>query len=238
MPTNYPGNPLATQAPAYPPAFDNVPVLSLPADADGLNTSSVLQAFKCLADYTAWVIGQVAPYRGIRLWNSGTTYTTGHVVVSPADARLYRALQESLNEEPDGNSAYWSRCDYSEAEIRGIAADYVEATAGWTVSHGASIARATMVSFAYGLMKIITFTLASVPFNNYADVDLNGATTKLASLLTSVQVSVMSDGYTYGCQVGSNPNIGGDPNVVRVWCKPNAGHPGSLADVGVTIVGY
>jgi hypothetical protein len=53
MPTNYTGNPTATQPPAAAPAPGVLPILVLPADGDPANAASVAQAYKVLADYVA-----------------------------------------------------------------------------------------------------------------------------------------------------------------------------------------
>lgn len=56
MPTVYPGNRTATQAPSAPPEPEGVITASLPADGDPPNASTFAQAFKVLADFIAWLL--------------------------------------------------------------------------------------------------------------------------------------------------------------------------------------
>ncbi len=55
MPTNYTGDPTATQAPAATPNPEGAPIVALPADGDPPNASTFAQAFKVVADFTAWL---------------------------------------------------------------------------------------------------------------------------------------------------------------------------------------
>lgn len=55
MPSNYTGNPAATQAPAAAPGANVAPILALPVDADAFNSAAFYQEFKALADYVAWL---------------------------------------------------------------------------------------------------------------------------------------------------------------------------------------
>lgn len=56
MPTNYTGSATATQSPGAQPAPGVVPVVALPVDADALNSASIYQPFKELADYVAYLM--------------------------------------------------------------------------------------------------------------------------------------------------------------------------------------
>lgn len=55
MSNSYTGNPTATQSPAAQPAPKVAPIISIPADTDAANIESITQAFKCLADYVAYL---------------------------------------------------------------------------------------------------------------------------------------------------------------------------------------
>lgn len=54
MPSQYTGNPTATQSPASAPGDAVDVILNLPVDGDTPNASSVYQMVKVLADWTAW----------------------------------------------------------------------------------------------------------------------------------------------------------------------------------------
>ncbi len=55
MPTNYPGDPTATEAPSVAPDEDDVPTVALPADGDNENAATWAQPTKVLADWIAWL---------------------------------------------------------------------------------------------------------------------------------------------------------------------------------------
>jgi len=251
MPVAYNPDPTAAQPPSPAPTLNEGvnPILNLPEDGvDDFSASTWDQAFKVAGDWITFLKQRLALFLGIRYWRGTDTFGPGMVVVNLQDARIYRGKATSLNQRPDvgltqGESDYWARCDYSEKEIRQIGATHISALTGWTVSHGASISQVDMLTFdmltlpTLGLFKFITFRLINVPADSYCDVDLNGATTKLYTILLSAQVSMMTGGSPYGGMVGTNPNIGSDPNVLRVWYKKGAGDSGSLCDVAVTIIG-
>jgi hypothetical protein len=56
-PTNYDGDPTATQAPSDPPGVVNTLTVALPADGDPRNAATFAQPFKVLADWTAFMKG-------------------------------------------------------------------------------------------------------------------------------------------------------------------------------------
>jgi hypothetical protein len=55
MPTDYPGDPTATQAPSVAPAFGAVPTVRLPNDGEAGNVASIWQAIKAGADWIAFL---------------------------------------------------------------------------------------------------------------------------------------------------------------------------------------
>lgn len=55
MPTNYPGDPTATEAPSVSPLDDNGITVALPADGDNENAATWAQAYKVLADFVAFL---------------------------------------------------------------------------------------------------------------------------------------------------------------------------------------
>ncbi|MES2339291.1 MAG: hypothetical protein V4537_14450 [Pseudomonadota bacterium] len=56
MPSDYVGDETATQAPSAPPTPGARPTVHQPSDGDALNAASVLQDFKVLADFEAWLM--------------------------------------------------------------------------------------------------------------------------------------------------------------------------------------
>lgn len=68
MPSNYTGNPTATQAPGPQPALGALPIASLPIDGDALTAASVAQSFKESLDFAAFNAGR--PINSI--WGSGS----------------------------------------------------------------------------------------------------------------------------------------------------------------------
>lgn len=55
MSTTVTGNPTAAESPSPAPGPGAVPILTIPGDGEGASIASVLQAFKTLADFTAWL---------------------------------------------------------------------------------------------------------------------------------------------------------------------------------------
>jgi hypothetical protein len=60
MASLYTGVPTAAQSPSPAPSADGAPILSLPSDGDAANAASIAQAFKALADFSAWSTGMGA----------------------------------------------------------------------------------------------------------------------------------------------------------------------------------
>lgn len=60
MPSNYPGNATAVQAPGAAPGSGVAPILSLPADGDPDNAATFAQAFKECADYIAYIQSKIS----------------------------------------------------------------------------------------------------------------------------------------------------------------------------------
>lgn len=60
MPTDYDGDPTATQTPASAPGPSLGPTVRLPADGDPVNADSLAQALKVLADYATWMVSPTA----------------------------------------------------------------------------------------------------------------------------------------------------------------------------------
>ena len=65
MPTTYPGDPTATQAPADPPEGDGGISVNIPIASEARSVSSIAQAFKVFADYIAFLL---APFAKASAW--------------------------------------------------------------------------------------------------------------------------------------------------------------------------
>jgi hypothetical protein len=74
MPTDYPGDPAATEAPSVPPTPGVVPTVRIPNDGEARNVASITQALKVLADFTAWQMSPRAKASdwavALQLWQS------------------------------------------------------------------------------------------------------------------------------------------------------------------------
>lgn len=55
MPTDYTGDPAATQSPSGPPIPETAPVVRMPNDGEAANVASIYQELKALADHAAWL---------------------------------------------------------------------------------------------------------------------------------------------------------------------------------------
>jgi hypothetical protein len=55
MPTSYSGDPTASETPSPAPGPGAVPITKIPIDGEALNASSISQALKTLADFSAWL---------------------------------------------------------------------------------------------------------------------------------------------------------------------------------------
>lgn len=69
MSTNYPGDPLATEAPAAQPAYGVLPIARIPADGEADNVASISQFVKAAFDYMAWLMKPVA---NVAVWAQPT----------------------------------------------------------------------------------------------------------------------------------------------------------------------
>lgn len=56
MPSQYTGNPTATQTPSPPPTPGALPIFNLPVDGDDYAVSSIYQSLKATADFLAWLM--------------------------------------------------------------------------------------------------------------------------------------------------------------------------------------
>ena len=61
MPSNYTGNATATESPSATPGPGVAPTVTIPIDTvDPVNSSTVAQTFKVLADFVAWLTDMFA----------------------------------------------------------------------------------------------------------------------------------------------------------------------------------
>jgi hypothetical protein len=118
MPSNYTGNPIATQAPSAAPDLTNAPVGRLPTDGDTFNVSSILQGFKVSLDFIAFLQSRVKPFQGVRTWVNTTTYVAGDAVIY-SDGHTYRVIagQSPVAETLPTDASKWERWGYSDSEL-------------------------------------------------------------------------------------------------------------------------
>ena len=238
MATNYTADPTASQAPSPAPslAAGVLPILSVPADGDNLNASSVAQAFKTLADWTGFLKETIAPYRGTQLWSSTVTYSAGMTVLNPVDSRVYRSMIDgNINITPIGHNGAWAQCDYSSSEIEGISGALTNETVYPLVSNGGSCTKALQLAFANGGFSLIFMVLQNVPYANSVNVDMSSADCKFTSVCNGGFTSMMSDGFTHGGICGYNPVT--SPNVFSIWASQVTTGAAHTCNVGVLLWG-
>lgn len=238
MASQYTGDMTQVQPPSAAPSFAAAPVGNLPADGDGLNASSIAQAFKVCLDFIDFLRLMLKPFRGVREWDAGTTYLAGDLSIDPANQLAYRAVDSNTNKVPNSNPNNWARWGHTDAEAREICAKQTDSTGDISATAGATVARAFMLSFNTNALKKIEFVVENVPADSYTDVDLGSSATKFASYVETGHVSMNTGGVTYGGQVGLNLNLTGDKNKLRVWYKKSAGDSATAATVSVALMGY
>ncbi len=96
MPTNYTGNPSATQAPAPTPAAGSPPILALPVDGDALDVASIYQAHKAAADFIAFL---QSPFANGGAWSQD--------IMRFANARLAKKFGVDHAGLPGGHFLTW-----------------------------------------------------------------------------------------------------------------------------------
>jgi hypothetical protein len=237
MATNYTGNPAASQAPSPNPGFGVAPILSLPDDLDPLNASSIIQALKAVADWSAWLTNTLSPFRGITNWdNAFAGYTVGDVVEDTADHHVYRCIlaPPEVGFVPHTNPNYWVRIDWSSADVKQLAGKQTDSTGDITATHGAIVTGASMLAYNEGALKQILFQVSGVPLNGYTDIDLNASATKFGSVFLLGQATDNTAGSDFN-RVGLYTSLGGDRNVHRVWYTGSS-HT-STTTVGVCLWG-
>jgi hypothetical protein len=94
MPTNYTGNPIGVQAPSGAPGPNEPIILALPNDGEAANVASLLQPFRSLADFVAWLVSE-----GLR-GNVGLQYGDGFL----GDADITGTT--TLDENPGASACY------------------------------------------------------------------------------------------------------------------------------------
>jgi hypothetical protein len=215
MPSQYTGVPTASQSPSPAPGTGVAPILNLPTAGDLLTISSILQAFKALADWSAWASTRFLQLRGAFAWISTTTYQAGNIAIDNLDQHVYRALSTNGNMQPSTSPSVWERFDWSSDEVAANSGVLVTATTGIAASHGATVSTANMLSLCNGAFRMITFNVTGVPGNSFSDVDLNGSTTKFSSAIYTAQVTPL---FVSACApvCGATLSVGGDPNVIRI----------------------
>jgi hypothetical protein len=239
MPDTYTGSATGSHSPSPTPDFAHDVEVQIPLDGERFNSSAFAQAPEVLADWIEFLRGVLSAAKGVWQWDQSTTYAQYALVIDPSDGHLYWSRQAAnVGHAPHSSTYYWWRIDYTNSDIQDLAASVVRAFSGVSCSHGASVAEIHQVTFGGGLTRHISFSVQNVPTNSYTDVDLRSCDAKLTDRFVSAQVSLGSGGYSYGGEVGYNPNISDSPNIIRIWHKKTSGgDPATAVNVSVTIVG-
>lgn len=169
MPSQYIGNPAASQSPSPAPSLGSDqagdPIGSLPTDGDALNASSVLQALKVPLDWLAFLRRLLGAIVGVRFWEPGRTYDIDALVIG-SNHKTYRATGNSTNMDPTVSLAAWELWALDEAGVsnwvtRGTGALSDPLTAGILQSgHAATVSNGYAYRFPASPAKIVTFELA------------------------------------------------------------------------------
>jgi hypothetical protein len=195
MATEYTGNPGTAQAPSPVPSLGSDsagdPVGNLPADGDSLNASSVAQAMKVPMDWIALFRRTLAPYKGVRTWDSGTAYVQYDLV--QAAGVVYQAVTSSTNRSV-GDPTYWTPCYITAAQITALMQSLSYGVSVDTSATDISSTHGTLVSLSVlfttigysTLVKRLCFRLA-FSSDGTATVTLSGA--KEFTKINSVQVT-------------------------------------------------
>jgi len=131
MASNYQGDMTQTQPPSALPSFAAAPIGSLPADGDALNASSVVQAYKACLDYLDFLRVKLAPFVGVRQYDSGYAYSIGDLVLYTTDNLHYRCTADVTGGTgPAADTAHWARFAIDLGTLSG------QALSGFTVSTG------------------------------------------------------------------------------------------------------
>ena len=240
MPTEYNGTETGSHPPSATPAFNHTVKVNLPADGDPASASTLNQPAQVLADWVDFLRHRLSFDRGVNTWTIDWAYVAGDVVVDDDDHRIYRCVTGNTGLRPSNNSALgeeWARCDYSFTEIQALGADLNYGYSGITCSNGASANPATLLKFFSDAFRVIFVQIQSVPFDSSSTVDFTGSAAKFGSMCLGGLVSMNSGGYSYGGQVGVQPNVGGDKNVCTIWAKKGNGDPGSACTVSLILFG-
>jgi hypothetical protein len=209
MSSNYTGNPAGVQSPATAPAVNNPPIAVLPSDGDADSAASVAQAFKVLADNSAFaldVLGGTLTAKTLQTDGTGggsVTASTGDVVASG------RVLSSTAYSKsiwyPVGNwqivSGTWSNT--GSAMTMGCTSDG-ELRCGFYMPYDDASARTTTII----ALEVITFKTTSSPLTitlwstnpaTLADTSIATATTSLTGyqilLLSSLTAAASGSAY-------------------------------------------
>lgn len=246
MPSQYTGDPVATEAPSPAPSLGTDtggdPIGNLPTDGDTKNVSSVIQMAKVPLDWIAFFRRVLSPYAGVRRWNGTTSYVVDDVVVG-SDHNLYIARGTSTNLNPTNvanQPTPWEACALSVSQVLAFSDCASVSTAGVSCSNGATCASLIGKYFTGGDVKELTLQITGIPANGSTVVDLTGATRNFASSCSGGIAGlnrVDAYGPTYGGTVGVTINYSADKNKLLIWNKLDASDPAESVAVTVTLIG-
>ena len=215
MPSNYPGNPAATQAPGPTPALGVMPIGALPIDSDVPNASSINQAFKECLDWIAF-LSQWGSTTPLVTWVDTVSYAAGRIVVDPHDGNTYRVLPghtSTIGNHPYQDDTNWIRWGHTDDEVRDLAPVSTSVSAvGVTASAGTF---GTVIQTLSGTLREVIGTI-TVPVSGGVGttlITLSGA----ATFAIDARLATKSDTYAPStCIVSCNGSNGTNTATIAV----------------------
>lgn len=195
MASNFTGNPTAVEAPAVDPALGQPPVLSLIQDADGNTAANLYQAWKVLADYSAYDRRQLNAFRHVEnnLWGPTGSITstqspvTGYApmsVLMSGTAPNFNAILPPIAGfkyfgklvSPNAGTAINGYCFYSTTAAPFQWSTTTSATSWMRIDTAVGFAAASNINFFIGASSVQNFNTGAAPANSIGLGLANGAT--------------------------------------------------------------
>lgn len=222
MASNYTGSPTASESPSPAPGLGLAPILSLPTTGDPRNVASILQPFKTLADWSAWLTATLGNYRGVTIWSNTDTYAVGVLVVDPTNLHLYRCCSSNTNQQPSASTdGTWKRIDYTADDIAYLTVQLITSTGPISCSHGATVSGAKMLMSASTGFSLVFFRVDNAPANGYTDIDLTGSGVAFLNATLGASATLAQTASSSIGQVGVALNSGSSFNVIRLMSNAN-----------------
>src|ERR1017187_5235274 len=233
MPSNYTGNPGATQSPGPAPALGVMPVGALPIDTDVPNASSVDQPFKESMDWIGFLSQGLLKY-GVTPWSNTQTYTAGIIVQSPSTPfstfRVKSGHTSTVGNDPAGDTTNWEAWGHTDAQITAMLPTVQTDTSATYIAVAISGTTGTITNVCWTavgtgtIIKRCSFQLGTGGGGVTATITFSG-TKAFSSGIKTVQVTATHVGssVSHGDALIVSPNVitvtgdvGGDTYFVTV----------------------